>query len=49
MQQKSGDHWRPLGFFSRELTDSESRYSTFDRKLLAARAAIKHFCHFGEG
>jgi hypothetical protein len=21
MQQKSGDHWRPLGFFSRKLTD----------------------------
>jgi hypothetical protein len=25
------------------------RYSTFDRKLLAAHAAIKHFCHFCEG
>ncbi len=31
MQQKSGDHWRPLGFFSRKLTDTESHYSTFDR------------------
>jgi hypothetical protein len=45
MQQKSGDHWRPLGFFSRKLTDTESHYSTFDRELLAAHAAIKHgFC-----
>jgi hypothetical protein len=26
-----------------------SRYSTFDRKLLAAHAAIKHFCHFCKG
>jgi hypothetical protein len=49
MQQKSGDHWRPLGFFSRKLTDTESRYSTFDRGLLAAHAAIKHFRHFCEG
>ncbi len=51
MQQKSGDHWRPLGFFSRKLTVTESRYSTFDHKLLAAHAhaAIKHFCHFCEG
>ncbi len=49
MQQKSGDHWRPLGFFPRKLTDTESRYSTFDRKLLAAQAAIKHFHHFCEG
>jgi hypothetical protein len=30
MQQKSKDHWQPLGFFSRKLTDTESRYSTFD-------------------
>ncbi len=49
IQQKSGDYWRPLGFFSRKLTDTEARYSTFDRELLAAHAAIKHFCHFCEG
>jgi hypothetical protein len=49
MQQKSGDHWRPLGFFCRKLTDMESCYSTFDCKLLAAHAAIKHFRHFCEG
>jgi hypothetical protein len=48
MQQKSGDHWPPLGFFSRKL-NTESRYSTFDRKLLASHAAIKHFRHFCEG
>jgi hypothetical protein len=39
MQQKSKDHWQPLGFFSRKLTDTES---------LAAQAAIKHFRHFCE-
>ncbi len=33
MLQKSGDHWRPLGFFSGKLTDTESRYSTFDRDI----------------
>jgi hypothetical protein len=49
MQQKSGDHWRPLGFFSRKLTDTESHYSTFYCKLLTAHAAIKHFRHFCEG
>jgi hypothetical protein len=31
------------------LTDTESRYSTFDRKLLAAHAAIRHFFHICEG
>jgi hypothetical protein len=49
MRQTSGDHWWPLGFFSRKLTDTESCYSTFDHELLAAQAAIKHFCHFCEG
>ncbi len=49
MQQKSGNHWQPLGFFSQELTDTKSRYSTFDQELLAAHAAIKHFRHFCEG
>jgi hypothetical protein len=48
MQQKSGDHWWP-GFFSRKLTDTESRYSTFDRELLAAHAAVRHFRHFYQG
>jgi hypothetical protein len=43
MQQKSGNHWWPLGFFSQKLT--ESRYSTFDHELLATHAAIKHFRH----
>jgi hypothetical protein len=46
MQQKSGDHWRPLGFFSQRLTDTESHYSTFDRELLAAFIAICHFAIF---
>jgi hypothetical protein len=49
MQQKSGDHWRQLGLFSRKLTDKESCYSTFDRELLAAHAAVKHFHRFSEG
>ncbi len=49
MQQKSGDHWRPLGFLSRKLTDTETHYSTFDPELLAIHRAIKHFCHFCEG
>jgi cleavage and polyadenylation specificity factor subunit 1 len=49
MQQKTGGHWRPLGFFSRKLSETESRYSTFDRELLAIFAAINHFHHFCEG
>jgi hypothetical protein len=49
MQQKVGDHWQPLGFFSRKLSETESCYSTFDRELLAVFSAIKHFQHYCEG
>jgi hypothetical protein len=49
MQQKLGVHWRPLGLFSCKLTDTESRYSSFDRDLLAAFTAIGHFRRFCEG
>jgi hypothetical protein len=35
--------------FSPASYQTQSRYSTFDRELLAAQAAIKHFCHFCEG
>lgn len=35
--------WQPLGFFSRKLTDTERKYSAYDRELLGIYAAIKHF------
>jgi hypothetical protein len=49
IKQKSGYHWQPLGFFSRKLTDTKLRYSTFDCEILATQAAINHFRHFCEG
>lgn len=39
---------QPLGFFSRRLTDTEKRYSTYDRELLAAFKGVKHFRHMLE-
>jgi RNase H-like domain found in reverse transcriptase len=49
LQQKVRGHWQPLGFFSRWLSATEQNYSTFDRKLLAAQAAINHFLPQVEG
>ena len=40
---------RPLAFFSRALSDTERRYSTFDRELLSVYLAVRHFRHFLEG
>lgn len=39
----------PLGFFSRRLTPTEQRYSTYDRELLAIYSAVRHFRHLIEG
>jgi RNase H-like domain found in reverse transcriptase len=49
LQQKIRGHWQPLGFFSRRLFATEANYSTFDRELLAAQAAINHFLPKVEG
>ncbi|KFD68710.1 hypothetical protein M514_19153 [Trichuris suis] len=43
LQQRIGNTWRPLAFFSRRLQDHQKRYSTFGRELLAVYAAVKHF------
>lgn len=39
---------QPLAFFSRKLSPTEQNYSAYDRELLAAYAAIKHFRHMLE-
>ena len=40
---------RPLAFFSGMLSPTESRYSAFDRELLAVYTAIRHFRHLIKG
>ena len=49
LQQLIGDTWQPLSFFSKKLSAAESRYSAFDRELLACVAAIRHFRFLLEG
>lgn len=49
LQQCIADVWCPISFFSRKLKPAETRYSTFDRELLAIYLAIKHFQYFVEG
>ena len=49
LQQVSGSGLQPLAFFSRKLSPTEQRYCTFDRELLGAYAAIKHFRFLLEG
>lgn len=49
LQQRSGNAWEPLGYFSRKLSQAEQKYSTYDRELLAIYEAIKYFRHMLEG
>lgn len=49
LEQLCDEGWQPLGFFSRQLTDAERRYSAFDRELLAIYLAIRHFRFVVEG
>ena len=46
LQQLVDDIWCPISYFSKKLKPSETRYSTFDRELLAMYLAIRHFRHF---
>ena len=39
----------PLAFYSRKFSETETRYSAFDRELLATFSAVKHFAHWLEG
>jgi cleavage and polyadenylation specificity factor subunit 1 len=48
-QRRPGGQRSPLGFYSQKLSPAESRYSTFDRELLAVYSAIIHFRHLLEG
>ena len=42
-------HWRPVAFFSRKMTDAETRYETHDGELLAIVAAFRNWRHYLEG
>ena len=49
LQQCVDGTWQPLSFFSKRLQPAETRYSTFDRELLAIYLSIKYFRHMLEG
>ena len=49
LEQWTGKEWQPLAFFSRHLDSAQSKYSAFDRELLAAYLAVRHFHPWIEG
>jgi hypothetical protein len=49
LQQLNGGRWQPLTFYSKKLSGAGTRYSTFDRELLASFSAVRHFRFLLEG
>ena len=49
LEQRINGQPAPLAFYSKKLSNTERRYSTFDRELLAVYLATKHFKHLLEG
>ncbi|CAB0013451.1 unnamed protein product [Nesidiocoris tenuis] len=49
LQQARKNAFEPLAFFSKKLNETERRYSTYDRELLAIYSAVQHFRHLIEG
>ena len=49
LQQFINNQWCPIALFSKKLQPAETKYNTFDCKLLAMYLAIKHFHYFVEG
>ena len=49
LQQLVRGSWAPMAFFSKKLSSAEVKYSAFDRELLAAFSAIRHFRFMLEG
>lgn len=49
LEQFIEGQWKPISFFSKKLSPAELKYSAFDRELLAAYLAVRHFQYFVEG
>lgn len=49
LNQIKNDQLEPLSFYSKRMTETQKRYSTYDRELLGIYQSIKHFKHMIEG
>lgn len=49
LQQSSNGKWIPIGYFSKAMSQTEQKYSAYDRELLAIYLAIQYFQNQVEG
>ena len=44
LEQQHGDVWHPVEYFSKRLSDTESRYNATEHEILGCILAIEHWC-----
>ena len=49
LQQKIRGKWLPLGYFSKRLSETQQKYSTYDKELAAIYMSMIHFRNMLEG
>lgn len=49
VEQFEDNLWKPVSFFSKKFNPAQSKYSTYDRELLAMYSTSKHFRYLLEG
>ena len=49
VEQRGPKGWEPLAFFSKKLSDTQQKWSPYDRELHAVHKAVRHFKHMVEG
>lgn len=49
LQQFVNNQWQPLSFYTKRFSSAQSKYSAYDRELLAMYQAVKRFKHQLEG
>lgn len=49
LHQINNGQLEPLGFYSKRMTDTQKKYSTYDRELLAIYQSVKHFKYMLDG
>ena len=49
IEQRGPKGWEPLAFFSKKLSDSQQKWSPYDRELHAVHKSVRHFKHMVEG
>ena len=49
LEQKEGENWRPVAFFSKQFNRAQAKYATIDRELTAIYYAVRKFYYYLEG